>query len=182
MAAAITLALVSLVPAEESKPAAPAIEMVASFESDPDNPFVLRSIASGTRVADYATDGQYALRVVAKGSDQPSWPALWLYPKAQPNWSARQALVMDLFLETPESVEFGAQLCVEGVKDAETVSLGRLKPGWNKRLTLYLQDFGMDLSRVANLALYLSQPRKDVVYTIDSVRWEALPQPAAPNG
>jgi len=182
LAAAITLALVSLVPAEESKPAAPAIEMVASFESDPDNPFVLRSIASGTRVADYATDGQYALRVVAKGSDQPSWPALWLYPKAQPNWSARQALVMDLFLETPESVEFGAQLCVEGVKDAETVSLGRLKPGWNKRLTLYLQDFGMDLSRVANLALYLSQPRKDVVYTIDSVRWEALPQPAAPNG
>ncbi|MDD4016408.1 MAG: right-handed parallel beta-helix repeat-containing protein [Kiritimatiellae bacterium] len=161
---------------------APAVGKVASFETDADNPFVLRNNIAGTRVTEHATDGQYSLRVVAKGSDKPSWPALWLYPKAEPNWSARQLLVMDIFIETLESVEFGAQLCLEGRKENLTLSMGRLTPGWNKNLTLCLQDFEADLSRVADLALYVARPRKDVVYTIDNVRWEIPPLLAASNG
>ena len=157
-------------------PPAPATGKVASFETEADNPFVLRDNISGTRVQEHATDGQWALRVVAKGSEKPSWPALWLYPKTEPNWSARQLLVMDLFLETPEAAYFGAQLCALDRKDAVTVALGTLKPGWNKGITLCLQDFGWDLRRVANLALYLGSPKQDVIYTIDNVRWEALPQ------
>lgn len=180
--AAVALVCVPVVPAQDAKPQAPATGNVASFETDADNPFVLLSNVTTTRVTEHATDGRYALRVVAKGSDKPSWPALWLYPTNEPNWSARQLLVMDLFVETPESVEFGAQLCLEGRPGAVTVSLGRLQPGWNKSRTLSLEDFGVDLSRVANLALYLARPSKDVTYTIDNVRWEAPPALAAPNG
>lgn len=155
---------------------APSTGKVASFETETDSQFVLQGGVSGTRVKEHATDGEWALRVLAKGSDKPSWPALWLYPKTEPNWSARELLVMDIFLETPDIVEFGAQLCALDRKDAVTTSLGRLQPGWNKGITLCLQDFGWDLTRVANLALYLGSPKKDVVYTIDNVRWERLPQ------
>ena len=179
---AVALVWASLAPAQESKPVAPATGKVASFETDADNPFVLRNNISGTRVAEHATDGKFALRVVAKGSDKPTWPALWLYPATEPNWSARELLVMDIFLETPESVELGAQLCLEGRKSATTVSLGRLKAGWNQGLALCLQDFDADLSHVANLALYVARPRKDVVFTIDNVRWEVLPQQSVSNG
>ena len=159
-----------------------AVERIASFENDKDNPFVLGNNVSATRVARQATDGQHALRVAAKGSDKPSWPALWLRPQAQLDWSARQLLVMDIFLETPQSVAFGAQLTIVGRKGAVTVSLGRLEPGWNKGLTLDLQEFGVDLSRVTSLALYLASPRKDVVYTIDNVRWETLSAQGGSDG
>lgn len=155
---------------------------LASFEADADNPFVLRDNISGTRVTEHATDGTHALRVVAKGSDKPSWPALWLYPGAESNWSGRQLLVMDIFLETPESVEFGAQLCLLGRKENLTLSVARLAPGWNKNVTLCLQDFEADLTRVDNLALYVTQPRKDVVYTIDHVRWEVASGNIDPTG
>ncbi len=180
----VTLVAASLagVAVAQDSPPAPATGLVASFETDADNPFELRTNVSGTRVTEHTTAGRYALRVLAKGSDKPSWPALWWYPKAEPNWSARQLLVMDIFLETPEPVEFGAQLCLLDRKDAKTVSLGQLHPGWNKGVTLCLQDFGWDLRRVANLALYLSSPAKDVIYTIDHVRWELPPQPAEVNG
>lgn len=150
---------------------APATGKVASFETEADNPFVLRDTVTATRVTEHATDGKYALRVTAKGSDKPSWPCLFLYPKTEPNWSARQMLVMDIYLET-EPIEFGAQLCALDRKDATTVSLGKLQTGWNKGVTITLQDFGWDLSRVSNLAFYPSQPAKDVIYTIDNVRWE----------
>ncbi|MBI2297431.1 MAG: hypothetical protein HYU66_00520 [Armatimonadetes bacterium] len=169
-AGAVCLAAAALAQDAQPAPPAPSVGKVASFESDADNPFVLRDNISGTRVSEHATDGQFALRVVAKGSDKPSWPALWLYPKTEPNWSARQLLSMDIFLETPDVVDLGAQLSVLDRKDSVTVSLGQLQPGWNKGLTLDLQDFGWDLTRVANLALYLTTPRKDVVYTIDNVR------------
>jgi len=161
---------------------APAGGMLASFETDADNPFVVLDNVTVTRMREHATDGQWALRVTGKGSDKPSWPALWLYPKTEPDWSARQLLVMDIFLETPESVEFGAQLCALDRKDAVTVSLGKLRPGWNKGLTLSLQDFGWDLHRVANLALYLASPKQDVIYTIDHVRWQTPPQLVGPGG
>ena len=179
---AVAFVCTSFASAQENKPAAPATGTLASFESDADNPFILRDNIAGTRVSEHATEGQSALRVVAKGSDKPSWPALWLYPAAEPNWSARQLLVMDLFLETSERVEFGAQLCIEGRPGAVTVSLGRLQPGWNKGLTLCLEDFGVELFRVANLALYVASPRKEVVYTIDNVRWALAPAVDASEG
>lgn len=182
LVATLATVVTSFAMADEIKPAAPATGKLASFESDEDNPFVLLNNIAGTRVAEHATDGRYALRVVAQGSEKPSWPALWLHPKLEPNWSARQLLVMDLFLETPEMVEFGAQLCITGRKGAVTTSLGRIEPGWHKGLTLDLQEFGVDLTQVANLALYLGSPRKQVVYTIDNVRWELPSAQAAPDG
>ena len=151
---------------------APATGKVASFETDADNPFVLREGMTATRVAEHVTDGKWAWRVSSKGSDKPSWPCLFLYPKTEANWSARRLLVMDIYLETPDPVSFGAQLCALDRKDAVTTELAKLQPGWNRGVTLCLQDFSWDLSRVANLALYLGSPPKDVVYTIDNVRWE----------
>lgn len=168
-------AIVSLALAQATAPAPPALSpgKAASFETDADNPFVTQAAnISVTRVTDHASDGQYALRVVARGSDQPSWPALFLYPKTDPNWSGRELLVMDLFVETPDEFDFGAQLCVEGRKDATTLSLGKLGPGWHKGLTLNVQQFGWDLTRVANLCFYVGRPSRDVIYTIDNVRWE----------
>jgi hypothetical protein len=165
-----------------AQPGTPTVTMVASFETEADNPFSPGKNATATRVTTHATDGRYALRVTAQGSDKPNWPGLWIYPKAAPDWSARQLLVMDVFLETPESVSLGAQLCLLGQKGAKTVMVGRLQPGWNKSLTLDLQEFDADLHRVANLALYLSSPRKPVVYTIDNVRWETSPMHASADG
>ena len=170
---AVSLAMSSAL--AQDAPPAPATGKVASFETEADNPFVLREGMTGTRVTEHTTDGKYALRVTSKGSEKPSWPCLFIYPKTEPNWSARRLLVMDLFLETPDVVDFGAQLCALDRKDAVTTSLGRLQPGWNRGITLDLQEFGWDLRRVANLALYLGSPRKDVVYTIDNVRWELPP-------
>jgi hypothetical protein len=176
--------IVALAPAwgQNQPPPAGATGMVASFETEADNPFELRPHITGTRVKQYATEGEYALRVHAKGSEQPSWPALWLYPKDEADWSKRQLMVMDIFLETPETAYFGAQICVEDQKGAKTVSLGDLKPGWNRNITLSLQDFGWDLRRVANLALYLGSPKKDVIYYIDNVRWVTEPPPVGDNG
>lgn len=172
--------LVNVAFSQPSLPAPPT-GPVASFETDDDNPLVTRGVTV-SRVTEHATDGQYALRVEAKGSDEPSWPGLWLYPKDDPNWSARRLLVMDIFLETPEPVDFGAQLCADNHEGAVTHSLGRLWPGWNKGLTLCLQDFGWDLTQVANLALYLGRPKQDVTYTIDHVRWELPTPPEGSNG
>ncbi len=170
---ALALSLAAAAALAQDTPPAPATGLVTSFETETDNPFELRGNITGTRVAEHVTHGQGALRVIAKGADQPSWPALWLFPKTEPDWSRRTLLVMDLFLETADPVELGAQLTVLDRPDAVTVSLGRLQPGWNKGVTLCLQDFGRDLRRVASLALYLASPRRDVVYTIDHVRWEA---------
>lgn len=162
---------------------APATGLIASFETDTDHPFVLRETVTATRVTDYATHGKYSWRVVSKGSEQPSWPCLFLYAKDQPDWSARQTLVMDIFLETPDPVEFGAQLCTkDNPGKATTQSLGKLRPGWNKGLTLVLPDFGWDLHQVDNLALYLGSPKKDVIYYLDNVRWEAVSAQGGENG
>ena len=169
---AVLTASVALAQTDAPTAPAPATGPVASFETDADNPFVLREGVTATRVTEHVTEGKYALRVTCKGSAQRSWPCLFLYPKTEPNWSARQLLVMDLYLETPDPVEFGAQLCALDRKDATTVSLGKLQPGWNRGLTINVQDFGWDLSRVSNLAFYPSCPAKDVIYTIDNVRWE----------
>ena len=185
MLAVVTLAVTAsmgLTQADVPAAPAPATGLVASFETEADNPFVLRENATATRVKEHATAGEYALRVRCQGSDKPSWPALWLYPQTEPNWSARQLLVMDIFLETPDGVDFGAQLCALDRTDAVTVALGRLRPGWNRGLTLCLQDFGWDLHRVANLALYVGSPKQDVVYTIDNVRWELELPPGGPEG
>ena len=179
--ALFSLLLTSLALAQDAPPA-PATGRVASFETEADSQFVLKADAIGTRTKEHATDGQWALRVQFKGSDKPSWPGLWLYPKTEPNWSARQLLVMDIFLETPDPVDLGAQLCALDRTDAITASLGKLRPGWNKGITLCLQDFGWDLRRVANLVLYLGSPPKDVVYTIDNVRWEVLTGPPGRDG
>jgi hypothetical protein len=176
---AVTLA--QRAPAPAPAPA-PATGLLASFETEADNPFEVRDNVTVARVQEHATDGRWALRVTGKGSEQPSWPALWLYPKTAPDWSARQLLVMDIFLETPEPAYFGAQLCALDRKDAATVGLGNLRPGWNRGITLALQDFKWDLHRVANLALYLGSPKQDVVYTIDNVRWELAPQLVGPTG
>lgn len=166
---ALLALLLSPALAQDAKPPA----LTWSFETDADTPFVPREGVAVSRVTDHATAGQYALRVVCKGSDKPTWPALFLYPdKANPDWSARVSLSMDIFLETPDTVTFGAQLCLLDRNDAKTVSLGDLKPGWNRGLTLWLQDFGWDLNRVRDLCLYLGQPRRDVVYYVDNVRWE----------
>lgn len=180
----MTVMAASVALAQGDAPAAPApaTGKVASFETDADNPFVLREGMTATRVTEHATEGQYALRVTAKGSDKPSWPCLFIYPKTEPNWSARQLLVMDIYLETPDPVDFGAQLCALDRKDAVTTALPKLQPGWNKSVTLCLQDFGWDLSRVANLCLYLSSPPKDVTYTIDNVRWEVPAWGPGKNG
>jgi hypothetical protein len=89
---------------------------------------------------------------------------------------------MDVFLETPEPVDFGAQIIVNGRKRPATASLGRLAPGWNKELTLDLQDFGVELTSVANLVLYVARPRKTVVYTIDHVRWDQAAMPSGSGG
>jgi hypothetical protein len=181
----VTALMLLLLPAcLGAQPGPPALSMgkVASFESDADNPFVTRDNSSSTRVTDHATDGQYALRVVAKGSDKPSWPALFLYPKADPDWSSRELLVMDVFVETPEPFDFGAQLCVENRKDATTQSLGKLGPGWHKDLTLDVRRFGWDMTRVANLCLYVGSPKEDVIYTIDNVRWELESQRRSTEG
>jgi len=146
---------------------------IASFESEADNPFTVQNTnISFTRVREHASDGEWALRVVAKGSAQPSWPALFLIPKTESNWSARQYLVMDLYVEGDGEFDYGAQLCIEGHKGATTQSLGRLGPGWHKDLTLDVRAFGWDLTRVANLCFYVGRPAHDVVYTIDNVRWE----------
>lgn len=155
---------------------------IASFETEADSPFVTRDNSSSTRVKDHATDGEYALRVVGKGSDQPSWPALFLYPKADPDWSSKELLVMDLFVESPDEFDFGAQLCVEGRNDATTVSLGRLGPGWHKGLTLDARDFHWDMTRVANLCFYVGRPAKDVIYYVDNVRWELESQQWSTGG
>jgi len=177
----LSLLCASAASAHESTPA-PATGKVASFETDNDNPFVLVNNIVGTRVTEHATDGQYALRLTAKGSDTPTWPGLCLHPAAtESNWSARQFLVMDLFIETPEKVEFGAQLSLKGRPTNLTLSLGRLEPGWNKDLTLCLEEFGADLSRVSSLVLYAARPRHDIVYTIDNVRWEITPMSATSN-
>lgn len=178
----LLLPVVCLAQATPPAPPAPATGPVASFETEADNPFTLRDNISGTRVTEHATAGTYALRVTAKGSDKPSWPALWLYPKDDSNWAARQCLVMDIFLDGGQMVPFGAQLCVQGRQDAVTMSLGSLQPGWNKGLTLWLQDFGWELTRVANLALYVERPARDVVYTIDNVRWETATRPGGGTG
>lgn len=180
----VAMALATSVALAQDAPSAPApaTGMVASFETEADNPFTLRETVTAMRVTDHVTDGKYALRLTCNGSDKPSWPCLFIYPKAEPNWSARQLLVMDIFLETPDSVEFGAQLCALDRKDATTLVLGRLQPGWNKGVTLCLQDFGWDLTRVSNLALYPASPPKDVIYTIDNVRWEVPAWNAGTDG
>jgi hypothetical protein len=153
--------------------AQPLTTRLASFETDADNPFVTTAAnIAVSRVADHASDGKYSLRVVAKGSDQPSWPALFLYPKTDPNWSARELLIMDVFVETPEPFDFGAQLCVEGRNDATTQSLGKLGPGWHRGVTLDVRRFNWNLTRVANLCFYVGRPSKDVIYYLDNVRWE----------
>ncbi len=175
---AILIAATALVAAAFAQPAAPnppapGMMKVASFESEADSPFVVQNTnLSISRVKDHASDGEWALRVVAKGSDQPSWPALFLIPKADDNWSFRHLLVMDVFVETPETFDFGAQMCVKDRKDATTQSLGRLGPGWHKGLTLDVRRFNWDLSRVANLCLYVGSPKQDVIYYLDNVRWE----------
>ncbi|MHB8993842.1 MAG: right-handed parallel beta-helix repeat-containing protein [Armatimonadota bacterium] len=173
-ACACAVILTSLLYAQQSPvaPPAPSTGLFGSFETEADQPFEPLANASFVRVTDHATDGKYALRVTARGSEKPSWPGLRIVPKADNNWSARQLLVMDLFVETPDTCEFGAQLCSLDRKDAVTQSLGKLAPGWHKGLTLRLQDFGWDLSRVRDLALYAASPAKDVVFTIDNVRWE----------
>lgn len=168
--AVLTLAVCVALPVLAQEPAP---GLFGSFETTADPFKTIKDNCTLTRVQQYATEGQWSLRVNCKGSDQPSWPGWYLYPTgAEANWSGRQLLVMDIYLETPDSVYFGAQLCVQDRKDAKTVALPDLKPGWNKSVTLCLQDFGWDLGQVANLCLYLGSPRKDVVYYLDNVRWE----------
>lgn len=156
---------------------------VASFETDSDNPFFSVNNLDVARVTEHATHGVYALRLKAKGFETPTWPGLALRPvAAESNWSERQLLVMDLFLETPESVECGAQLSLEGRRENLTLPMRRLLPGWNKGLTLCLEDFDVDRSRVTSLVLYFARPKKDVVCTIDNVCWETLPAATEFNG
>lgn len=145
----------------------------ASFETDTDNPFVVQNTnISFGRVKEHASVGEYSLRVVAKGSAQPSWPALFIVPKDDANWASRELLIMDVFVETPEPFDYGAQLCCEGRNDATTQSLGILGPGWHKNLTLDVRQFNWDMTKVANLCFYVGRPAKNVVYYVDNVRWE----------
>ena len=70
---AVTLA--QRAPAPAPAPA-PATGLLASFETEADNPFEVRDNVTVARVQEHATDGRWALRVTGKGSEQPSWPAL----------------------------------------------------------------------------------------------------------
>jgi hypothetical protein len=175
------LVLCTSVWAQEAKPALPPAGKLASFETDADNPFII-NVGTISRVAKNATDGQYSLRVEIKGAEGTFWPGLWLWPKADRNWTGRKALVMDIFVETPDAFELRTQLQAEPYKENAQSTLGTMHPGWNKGVTLNLGDFGWaDLSRVTSLALFLAGPRRDIVYYVDNMRWEMEPPMTGPG-
>lgn len=192
LASTSLLVTIPLAMPDQSGPA-PAVGPVASFETDADNPFRPQGLTA-TRVAEYATDGQYSLKVEIKGSDEDSWPGLLLPGGDQPNWSKRRVLMMDIFVATADPVHLSTRLDIVGEPDGYFGSVPELRPGRNRSVGIPVGDFRSqaDLTRVKSLLIYSGKPRKDIVLYVDNVRWaqyaqqfkrmqyvETLPKPQA---
>ncbi|OGV67642.1 MAG: hypothetical protein A3K19_14670 [Lentisphaerae bacterium RIFOXYB12_FULL_65_16] len=147
-------------------------EKLASFESDADLPLGL-TVQSGCtiqRVQQHATDGAWSLRVEIPGSEKDTWPGILLKGEGQPDWSSRQALMLDIFLDGDAETGLGARLDA----DKEVwCPIPTLKPGLNKDLIVGVAAVKekVDLKQVKTLLLYIGQPRRNYVFYVDNVRW-----------
>lgn len=144
---------------------------IASFESDADNPFRAGGGAVAQRVEQNATHGRFSLRVLCKGSPADTWPGITLPAAPGDDWSARETLEMDIFLEGDKGVQLSTRVDAEG---CDPVFGGSpLKPGWNRGWALNLKALRnqTELRRARGALLYVRIPREDVVFYVDNVRW-----------
>jgi hypothetical protein len=145
-------------------------DRVASFESDADNPFHASGGAVVQRVEGQASEGRCSLRVEIKGSATDTWPGI-LLPAAGGDWSQREILELDIFLEGDKPAQLSTRFDAEG---CDPIFGGAaLKPGWNKGWSVNLKALRAqsDLSRAKGLLLYVRMPREDIVLHVDAVRW-----------
>ena len=144
---------------------------VASFESDPDNPFRAGTGTVVQRVEQNATDGRFSLRVQLKGSPTDTWPGITLPADNGGDWSRRETLEMDIFVEGGKPARLSTRFDAEGKPGI--FGGATLKPGWNKGWSFNLKALRAecDMTHAKSLLLYARMPREDVVLYVDNVRW-----------
>jgi hypothetical protein len=119
-------------------------------------------------VAEHATDGKAALKMVLKPHE---WPGMFTtsLPK---DWSGYTQLKFDVFADE------GADLCVR-IDDTESKDYGsRYNSEGNfcnkgaNTVTLWLSDVGgkIDLKKVKALYIFSTNVQKDLTFTIDNIR------------
>ena len=144
---------------------------VASFESDADNPFHAVGGAHTERVRQHASDGVFSLRVVFRGANTDTWPGILLPADNGGDWSRREILEMDVFLEGDAPARLATRFDAE---ERPAIFGGTtLRPGWNRGCSVNLKSWRAesDLTRAKGLLIYASKPREDVVLHVDNVRW-----------
>jgi len=144
---------------------------IASFETAADNPLRAGGGVVVRRVEDHAADGRWSLRVEIKGSATDTWPGLTLPADNQGDWSRRETVELDIFLEGAKPVQLSTRLDAEG---RDPVFGGSsLKPGWNRGWSVNLKALRAqsDLQHAKGLLFYVRMPREDLVLYLDNLRW-----------
>jgi len=139
-----------------------------SFESD--GSMFGPAATSIQRVKQYATDGDYSMLVPIKGSEKDTWPGLFLSLKEKADWSAYNAMKMDVYVEGNESVKLTARL--DTTAGIAWISPADLQPGWNKNWTIPIAGArdATNIKQVTGMWLGYSCPHKDYTLYFDNVR------------
>lgn len=147
-------------------------QKITSFETPEQMAVLSPSGLQAEQVKEHATDGLYALRVAAKGSDTDSWPGLTYVP-ANPDLSAVAILTLDTF--NPQDFPVTMSFRLDDAAGKTHFASSNVPPGQGKvELWLTSLKFDLDMKRVAKIYPYFSKPRRDVVLFLDNVRFEAM--------
>lgn len=157
--------------------AAAEADLIASFETEDDQPLVAGGGAVIERVQERASHGQWSLRVDIKGSETDTWPGLYLPGGEEPDWSARETLELDIYLDGGQAVQLSTR--TDDLDGHHLFgSLPALKPGWNRGVSVNLKAMRpeLNLARVKQLLLYVRMPRRDIRFYVDRLRWGTFAQ------
>ncbi|NLF19078.1 MAG: hypothetical protein GX595_17765 [Lentisphaerae bacterium] len=148
--------------------------LITSFETDTDNPFRAGGGAVMERVERHASEGRFSLQVTLKGSAADSWPGITLPADNQGDWSHRDVLAMDIYLEGDTPRQLSTRFDAAGRPGI--FGGGNLKPGWNRNWSVNLKALRAeaDLAHAKSLLLYARMPREDMVLCIDNLRWTSF--------
>ena len=148
-------------------------QLICSFENEDDLKVVSPSGPTAERVREHATDGEYSLKCLFKGSEKDTWPGLAWRP-ADPDVSKYAVLAFDVYNPSKEGAGLSWRID-DG--HGKNVFNGASIPG-RKTTTVELFLRGLesqlDVTNLVQVYPYVRMPRKDVLLYFDNFRFTDL--------